>query len=86
MSRAPPLPDDRQHCSSRDAYCTFHDVCHCNQPGHCYLSAQRLAHLVARGAALTGISPPIAARPLYGFHPATPFAATVAQATRVTDL
>lgn len=54
-------------------------------PGHSYLSAQRLAHRVARGATLTGISPPTAARPLYGMHPAAPFAATVAQATSITD-
>ena len=53
--------------------------------GQPYISPQRFAHRVARGAALTGISPPTAARPLYGFNPATPFAATVARATSVTD-
>lgn len=55
------------------------------QPGHLYLSAQRLAHRVARGATLAGISPPTAARPLYGIHPATPFGATVAQVASVTN-
>ncbi|MBW0105277.1 hypothetical protein [Pseudonocardia sp. KRD291] len=54
-------------------------------PGHLYLSAQRLAHRVARGATLAGISPPTAARPLYGIHPATPFGATVAQVASVTN-
>ena len=55
------------------------------RPGHVYLSAQRLAHLVARGSRLAGIGPPKAARPIYGRNPATPFAATVVRATSVTD-
>ena len=53
-------------------------------PGKWWTSPQRLAHLVGRGAALTGISPPPAARPLYGINPATPFAAAIATRCTVT--
>jgi hypothetical protein len=56
------------------------------QPGDLHLSVQRLAHRVARGCTLTGTRPPPAARPLYGYHPAAPFAAAVAQTASVTNL
>ncbi len=55
------------------------------QPGDRHLSVQRLAHRVARGCTLTGTSPPPAARPIYGYHPAAPFAAVVAQTVSVTN-
>lgn len=52
--------------------------------GSYWTSSQRLAHLVRRGAALVGVGPPAAARPLYGINPATPFAAAVTTRAAVT--
>lgn len=48
------------------------------------ISPQRLSHLVRRGAALAEITPPPAARPLYGINPAMPFAGPIATAIAIT--
>ena len=56
------------------------------RPGTWWISPQRLAHLVRRGAALADVGPPPAARPLYGINPATPFAADLTSHASVTDL
>jgi hypothetical protein len=41
--------------------------------------------MIGRGATLTGIAPPRAARPLYGHRPASPFAAAFTSGASVTD-
>ena len=50
-----------------------------------WVSAPRLAHMIGRGAALAGIAPPKAARPVHGHRPANPFAADVARRVSVTE-
>lgn len=56
------------------------------RPGSWWISPQRLAHLVRRGAALADVGPPPAARPLYGINPAIRFASDLTSHASVTDL
>lgn len=53
--------------------------------GRVFASVRRLAHMIGRGAALAGITPPNAARPLHGCHPASPFTPNIARHVTVTD-